>query len=209
MIKSVIFDVDGVLVDSFEANFKFHQDLLIKTGYKPPTRKEYSKVFHMTMIEAIRSLTGSKDENEIIRIWQMGKDRIVPYHNELLTSPKNFEAVIEELKQKYILGIVTSRIHGGVFSLPPLKKFENDFKTVVYYDDTTKHKPDPEPLLLAAKRLGIKPSETVYIGDMESDIKAAKSAGMRIIIYSKENPPGADAITSSFYKLPDLIGSLK
>ncbi len=209
MIKAVIFDVDGVLVDSFEANFKFHQDLLIKTGYKPPTRKKYSKVFHMTMIEAIRSLTGSKDENEIKRIWQMGKDRVVSYHNELLTSPKNFEAVLEELKQKYILGIVTSRIHGGVFSLPQLKKFEDYFKTVVCYDDTVKHKPDPEPLLLAAEKLQIKPDEAVYIGDMESDIKAAKSAGMKIIIYSKENLPDADAITSSFYKLPDLIESLK
>jgi len=208
MIKAVIFDVDGVLIDSFEANLKFYHDLFIKTGYKAPTREEFLKMFHTTMIDVIRILTKSKDENEVKRIWQMGKDRVVPYPNELLTSPKNYESVIEELKQKYTLAIVTSRVRGGIFKLPQLTKYEDYFKTVVYYDDTVKHKPYPDPLLLAVKRLGIKPNEAVYIGDGDNDIRAAKSAGVKIIIYSKENLTGANVLTSSFEKLPNLINSL-
>ena len=56
------------------------------------------------------------------------------------------------------------------------------FRTAVAYEDTTRHKPHPEPLLLAANRLKIKPSGTVYIGDAASDMEAAKAAGMKFIL---------------------------
>ena len=100
MIKAVIFDVDGVLVNSFEANLKYHQDMLVKAGYKCPTREEYLNVFHMTTENVIRILTKSKDENEIKKIWQMGRDGVIPYHYEFLTSPKNYETVLKELRKK-------------------------------------------------------------------------------------------------------------
>lgn len=208
MIKAVIFDVDGVLINSFEANLKFYQNLLSYAGYKPPTRKTYLKMYHMTMFDVIRIVTNSKDINEINRIWLMGKKREVPYPNELVSSPKNFKQVIIKLNKKYILGIVTNRIRGGVFKLPQLARFESYFKAVVYYEDTAKHKPDPEPLLLAVKKLAVKPRETVYIGDAESDMKAAKAAGMKIVIYSQDQLKSADKITSVFNELPDLIVSL-
>ena len=59
MIKAVIFDIDGVLLDSFEANLKFFQDLMIKFGYLPPTKEEVPPIFHLNMWDAIRSLTKS------------------------------------------------------------------------------------------------------------------------------------------------------
>lgn len=208
MIKAVLFDVDGVLLDSFEANLKFYQDLFPKAGYKPPTRETFLNMFYMSMIDVIRVLTNSKDENEIKRIWQMGKNRVVRYPDELSSCPANLETVLNKLRKKYILGIVTSRVGGNLFKLPQLAKYEPYFKTAVYYEDTIKHKPDPEPLLLAVKRLDIKPEETIYIGDAATDVQAAKAAGMKIIIYSKNKLDGADAITSSIDKLADLIEGL-
>lgn len=56
MIKAIIFDVDGVLFDSFEANFKFYEDLFNKAGYIPPTRKEYPKLFHLPMMDVIKKI---------------------------------------------------------------------------------------------------------------------------------------------------------
>lgn len=208
MIKAVIFDVDGVLIDSFEANLKFYQDLFKHTGHTPITREKFKDMFHMTMTDVIRNVTKLKDETEIKKIWQMGKDRVVPYPHELITTPKNYDKVLEELNNKYVLGIVTSRIRGGVFKLPQLSRFENHFKAVVYYEDTTKHKPHPQPLLLGVERLGLKPGETVYVGDTEVDIQAAKAAGTKIVIYSKEKLGGADKSTSKFDELPRLIESL-
>jgi pyrophosphatase PpaX len=55
------------------------------------------------------------------------------------------------------------------------------FETIVGGDETERHKPDPEPLLLAAKRMGANPAETAYVGDSPFDVMAAKAAGMHAI----------------------------
>ena len=82
------------------------------------------------------------------------------------------------------------------------------FRVAISYQDTINHKPHPEPLLLATKKLKVEPEESVYIGDVENDIKAGKAAGMKVIIYSKNQFSNADLCTSSFKKLPELIASL-
>jgi len=205
MIKAVLFDVDGVLIDSFDANLKFYQDLFVKNGYKSLTRETFLTISHMTMIDVIKIVTKSKDESEINRIWKMGKDGVIPYSDNLLVSPQNYDLVIERLKEKYMLGIVTNRVQGHVFLTKQIAKYENYFKTVICYEDTKKHKPHPNPLLLAAKRLGITPQEAVYVGDTASDVEAAKGAHMKVILYSKDNLSDADAATSIFGNIPKLI----
>ena len=52
------------------------------------------------------------------------------------------------------------------------------FDTIVGGDETEKHKPDPEPLLLGAQRMNADPTETAYVGDSPFDMRAAKAAGM-------------------------------
>lgn len=208
MIKAVLFDIDGVLVDSFEANLKFYQDLLSKAGYSPPTRKQFSKLFHSTMFDVIKTITKSTSEKEIQKIWEMGNRREVRYPLELLSTPLNLEKTLLRLHKTYSLGIVTSRIKNGVFEIPQLAKLQHIFSTVVTYEDTTNHKPHPEPLLLAIHQLGIHPDDAIYIGDLNNDIQAAKAANMKIIMYSKSTFANADACTSSFKDLPALIATI-
>lgn len=208
MIKAVIFDVDGVLLDSFEANFKFFQGLFGKCGYRPPTREEYKLLFHMNLMDSIKIVTKLDDEEEIKKIWELGRSRETGYDLSLLKTPRGASEVIKKLAKEYLLGIVTSRIEESIYESPKLAKLKNNFKISVAYQHTTNHKPHPEPLLFAAEKMGVKPKECVYVGDLESDIVAARAAGMKIIIYSKDKFPLADAYTSSFIKIPDLIKSL-
>lgn len=207
MLKAVIFDIDGVLADSLEANLVFFQDLMKKTGYKPPTRKEYIPIFHLNMKDAVKHLTQSDSTEEVERIWKMGFDREVRYPLELITLPINTKETLEVLNKKYLLAIVTSRIRNSVFEIPQLAMLQDFFKVSIAYEDTVNHKPHPEPLLLAAKKLNLKPSEIVYIGDAESDVKAAKAANMKIATYPKLLE-GADGSISSFSNLPKLVESL-
>ncbi|HCB35084.1 MAG: hypothetical protein A2W52_03585 [Candidatus Taylorbacteria bacterium RIFCSPHIGHO2_02_49_25] len=209
VVKAVIFDIDGVLLDSFEANLKFFQNLMKKTGYRPPTRKEFSALFHLSMMDTIRELTESISEEEIKKIWELGRSRKVEYDVERLTMPDTAEEVVKELDKQYLLGIVTSRVKESVYESPKLAKLKRYFKVAVSYQDTANHKPHPEPLLLAAQKLKVQPEECVYIGDVENDVTAARAAGMRVIIYSKNQLNHADARTSSFSKLPRLVASLQ
>ena len=102
---------------------------------------------------------------------------------------------------------MTSRT-GSTFNIPQLSHLKNYFKVEVLYEETKNHKPHPEPLLLAAQKLGIPPSECVYIGDSESDMIAAKDAGMRRIAYSTQIFPDAEAQISSFEELSEIIANL-
>ncbi|MDD3284794.1 MAG: HAD family hydrolase [Patescibacteria group bacterium] len=204
-IKAVIFDIDGVLLDSFEANLKFFQNLMTEFNYKPPTRENFKETFHLSMLDVVKYFTNSTDEEEINKIWEAGRDRGSLYPMELLKIPENVELVLEELNKNYLLGLATSRVKESIYSIPQLAKLEKYFKVAISFCDTVRHKPYPDPLLKAAGKLGIKPEQCVYIGDLESDMLAAKAAGMKIIIYSKDKVDGADYQTSSFEEIIELV----
>ncbi len=77
------------------------------------------------------------------------------------------------------LGIVTAKRHSSVgLAFDRFPALSSSFDVVIAHEDTDRHKPDPEPVLLAVERLDGTPSEAVYVGDSPFDIGAAKAAGV-------------------------------
>ena len=206
MLKAVIFDIDGVLLDSQQANIKFFQDLLEKAEYKRPSEKEALQVLHLTMWDAIKALTKERSKPKLKVVWEMGHH--VKYPLELLKMPKDAKSVVKKLGKDYKLAIVTSRIEKGVEDFFQISNLRRQFRVVVSFEDYTNPKPHPEPLLVALKRLKMKPKEVVYIGDTESDIKSAKAAGIKIIMYSKSVHKSADINVASFKEIPGAIAKI-
>jgi len=206
-IKAVIFDIDGVLVDSFDANLKFIQDIFKKKGRKPITRSQYEKRgFNLPLKDVIRVFGQCKNEKEVEETFLLVNK--VKYPNYLYKFPKNLQGIIKKISKSYKLAIVTSRVKRGVDEVLQSSKTKKYFPIMVYYGQYKNPKPSPEPLLLAAKRLKIKPQEAVYIGDSFTDIQAAKAAGMKMILFSKNKMKGADLTTNRFADLPKLIATL-
>ena len=58
---------------------------------------------------------------------------------------------------------------------------ETLFEIAIFHDDTARHKPEPDPLLLAAERAGLPPEDVVYVGDSIHDVAAGRAAGMRTV----------------------------
>lgn len=207
MIKAVLFDVDGVLIDSFAANLKFFHDLFSHFGYTPPTAEEYKSLFQWNMKEVIRRVTKSESEEEVRRIWEAGKGRVVPYDMDMLSVTEGASPVIEDLHRHYALGIVTSRVSADVFRHPDLAPLHGHFGAIVSYGDTEQHKPHPEPVLLALRKLGVSARETVFVGDGEVDSQAARAAGVSFIAF--RNPSlDADVHIESLGDLPAIVASL-
>lgn len=202
MIKAILFDVDGVLLDSFEANLVFFQNLMEATGYPKPTKKDYTLLFYKTLHDTVQSLIKNNDEKEINRICGLVDEIDGP--EPLLT--RGAKEIVKDLSSKYKLGIVTGRIRSYCFE-PPLNILEKLFDISVAYEDTKKHKPDPEPLLLAVQKLELQPKECIYIGDAESDFLAATSAKMNFVLYGKNKIRGIDLTISDFKELPKLINN--
>jgi N-acetyl-D-muramate 6-phosphate phosphatase len=203
MIKAIIFDVDGVLLDSFESNFEWFCNLMRLAGYRPPTKEEYAKLFHLSGADALRTFPGISDNQEFERIWKLrdvteSKPPVLRHGSR---------SVLEALGKKYKLGIVTNRVRQYAFE-PPLDSLKSFFRVSIAFEDTEKHKPDPEPLWLAAKKLGIQPNECVYVGDAETDLLAARSAGMQFVLFSRNQVSDVVIRTSDFAQLPELIDKL-
>jgi len=106
MIKAVIFDVDGVLVNSQNSNVAFFQRLLSKFGYQHITKEQVLECFHLPMLQTIEKLTGLKDAAEIQRIFDLGASDMSLRDSSLLEFPEKLEEVLERLHQKYRLAIV-------------------------------------------------------------------------------------------------------
>ena len=136
MIKAIIFDVDGVLIDSFESNLKFLQNLMSHFGYPLPTRDHYHDLHHRTLKDNIKILTQLTDEDEIAKIIKIAHDNtIINDATELVVTPPNLIQALKLLSKKYQLAIVTqsSRFKQRAKSIPHLSEFIHLFEVVVDY----------------------------------------------------------------------------
>ncbi len=204
MIKAILFDIDGVLLDSEESNREFFRRVLGRFGYKAPTKEEYRKAFHLTLRDAIGALTEEKDEKKIAEMWNYGTT-LPDYPDDLLKIPEGLTETIEQLKKKYKLGIVTSRLKIGVeefFNFSGLKKY---FDTAVFLEDYSRPKPDPECLFLALSRLKVKPKETVYVGDAEADMIAAQKAEVYFVLFPENSLIKTSFAAKDFRDIPKVI----
>jgi len=210
MIKAILFDVDGVLVDSRWANWDFFNRLWKKYGFNFISKKDYAKkYFNLTLKEVIKTLLANLDSKKQEKIFQTG--RKMKYNYKAMKFPRGEKKIIQELSRDYQLAIVSGRIRRGIEGYLSFSGLRKNFKVVVAYEDYTKTKPDPEPLLVALKRLNLKPQEAIYVGDSQSDLLAAKTIGMKFICFygiSEKIFKEADINIKTFAELPKAIENL-
>jgi pyrophosphatase PpaX len=113
--------------------------------------------------------------DELVNVYRAHNE---PLHDELVCCAGMDDVLVRLKAEGRRLGIVTAKRRQTVelaFARIPIAHL---FETVVGGDETARHKPDPEPLLLALDRLGARAAEAAYVGDAPFDIKAAKAAGL-------------------------------
>lgn len=198
MVRAVIFDLDGTLGDTF--------GLIIaawNAAVRPVLGFEHSA-------EEVIARFGIPDTAMLRRelpeaAWEEAIARFHEHYEAEHGMAQVFAGVPEmlgELRQRGLkLGLMTGK--GRRSTMTTLRQFgwSEMFEAVVTGEDTTNQKPAPDGLLLAAKQLGLRPDECVYVGDSPGDIAAGKAAGMRTLaaawhtVYVEQLPQcGADAI---------------
>lgn len=206
MVKAIIFDIDGVLADSIDAVTKFNQDILEAIGYPMPTQEEVRAVFHLSRPDVLRALMKTTSDEEVSRALHMADT--LPYPQHLMKTGDVVKKVVEKLNDTYPLGIATSKYRRTTEEYLTYAGLRQFFSAVVTFEDTTEHKPHPEPLILATSILGFTPEECVYVGDSNSDIAAARACAMKIIGYSDTATAQTDSHTDTFTDIPYLIAQL-
>ncbi len=189
MIKVVLFDVDGVLVDSKGANYQYVRDTMKKFGYDV-SRKDYEMLFHHTGRAVVKALVPGIDEAELEEIRKHQNKVSSDYFRFARLNP-GVRETLEWLEQKGIrMGVVTNR-SSSAGKILEFFNIGSYFDVVVTAGDVEKQKPDPEPLMKAVGVLGVVPAEAAYIGDSESDVDSANAAGLVSVFYSDKGNKNA------------------
>lgn len=219
MFKCVIFDMDGVIIDSEPIHFEVEKRLLKDLGVAVSHEESHSFVGTASR-EMWSHLKGKyKLDRSVEELVEMEK---TSYMDHLL-SQENLKPIpgvaelIEELYRNRVELVVASSASIEEIEVV-LEKFNlaRFFKTKVSADEVESGKPAPDTYLYAAQMTGADPEAYIAIEDSKNGVKAAKSAGMRCIGFKNPNSgrqdlSSADTIINSFseinyQRLPEIYG---
>jgi pyrophosphatase PpaX len=206
----VLFDLDGTVIDSgaiILASMRHAAKEVL--GAEPPDEELMAAVGGPGLEAQMHALAPDRVD-ELVSVYRAHNE---PLHEGLVCCPGIDDLLVRLKDEGRRLGIVTAKRRKTValaFDQIPL---EHLFETVVGGDETERHKPDPQPLLLALERLGAKAEDAAYVGDAPFDIKAAKAAGVFSIgvtwggIHARERLEGEqpDAIVDSAEELYGVL----
>ena len=177
-IKLVLFDLDGVLIDS-KKNMQISWSAVQKDfGIKIPF-KNYFKNIGLPFKEILKKLFIKENLNKIERTYN--KESICHF-SKIKLYPGVNKTLKDLNRRKITLGIVTSKDRSRTIKL--IKKFKMNIKLVVAHSRKLRGKPFPDQLLKAIKMAKLNQLNTIYIGDMLVDYKAAKNSKISFV-YTK------------------------
>lgn len=202
-LAAVIFDFDGVVIDSHEAHERSWFALAAELG-KELARETFVSTFGQRN-ESILPFLGWAEQGDRERIQQLG-DRKEGLYREILRAEgieplPGVEALLENLAAAGIpCAIGTSTPRANVECVLEITGLGGFFQDIAASEDVTRGKPDPEVFLKAAAKLGAEPADCVVIEDAHVGIRAARAAGMKAVAVTTTHP--AESLAP---EMPDRI----
>ena len=204
MTRAILWDMDGVLVNSMEFHYQAYREVLSEFG-RDLSREEYlGSLIGLRNYVILRRLLGDLPQEETERLMAAkeaafrrrvaGNVQALPGAAELVR-----RARVAGLKQAIVSSTPCENIELVVDSLG----LRSMFDTLVGEEDAQHGKPDPEGFLVAAERLSVPPADSVVLEDAPEGIAGGKAAGMRCIGVTTTRPPqklaqaGADLVVPS------------
>jgi HAD superfamily hydrolase (TIGR01509 family) len=194
-IEAVVFDLDGVLVDSEHVWDAARKELAAGEG-RPWPEQASRDMMGMSSLEWSRymhEVVGLPEPPEEISAKVVLRLEEI-YRRELPLIDGAVEAV-ERLAERWPLGLASSSNRELIDLVLELSGLARHFLATVSSEEVPRGKPAPDVYLEAARRLGVSPARCAAVEDSENGIRSAKSAGMRVLaIPNPRYPPAEDAL---------------
>jgi len=211
-VKAVIFDMDGVIVDS-ETYWNASELLFLKRIIPNWDESIHKRIVGMCVPDVYKLISNEKtitvDEKEFTRLYEEQAQKIYGKQAQL------FLGVVELLKSLTVpIALASSARRSWIDAVLDRFDIRGYFSINLSVEDLgCAGKPSPEIYLEAAKQLGIAPKDCIVIEDSDNGIKAAKSAGMRCIGFKNGVTHGqtleeADEIIDDIRQLSSLLTNL-
>ncbi len=211
-LRAVVFDFDGVIVDSEPLHFRSLRDALRPEGVEI-TEEEYLRVYlAYDDREAIRLALEQHGERTDPARREDIEARKVEIFARLIPEVPVFEGardLVRALEEEMPLAIASGARHEEVDAILRGVGLRDAFETIVGAEDAERTKPDPAPYLEAARRLaartpGLAPGECVAFEDSMAGIAAALGAGMKVVGVAHSYP--AEKLRSAHRVVDSLVG---
>jgi pyrophosphatase PpaX len=177
--QTVLFDLDGTLIDSgaiILASMRHAAEIVLER--RIPDEELMAAVGGPGLVAQMRALDPERVD-ELVRVYREHNE---PLHAELQACEGILDALPLLRRRGARLGIVTAKRLATVrLAFEVISDLEPYFDVVVGSDETERHKPHPEPILLALERLGAEPGDAASVGDSPFDVQAAKAAGVHAV----------------------------
>jgi HAD superfamily hydrolase (TIGR01509 family) len=213
-LKAIIFDMDGVIIDSEPLHFKLEKELLEELGGKI-NKKEHEAFVGTTDYYMWKTFKGKFNlKYSVEEMIKIKKERFIENIHKIELVDNFYEFMLKMYEEGFLMGLASSNNKNAVDAI--VKKFQLDkyLKFIISGEEVSKGKPNPEIFLTAAKKMNVKPSECLVIEDATNGITAAKSAGMKCIGLKSSNSGNqdlskADLVINNFNELSlDIIKKL-
>ena len=207
MLKSVIFDLDGVIVDSHPAHLRAWKKFLLSVG-KSATEAELEFVRDgRKKIDILRHFLGDLDRREI-QAYGHEKDLLFKEEARGVSTVAGIRDLLNQLNRAGLPMAVASsgsgeRVH-YILDLLGLREY---FATVVTGDEVANGKPDPAIFRQAAEKLQVPPSDSLAFEDSVSGVRAARAAGMRCLGIATPHRAQSLLQAGAQAVLPDFVGT--
>ncbi|VVB61357.1 Glyceraldehyde 3-phosphate phosphatase [uncultured archaeon] len=183
MIRAVIFDLDGTLVDAFAGHLWAYDEAAKKLNMPKMTRKVFSKYYGQSGTEIIRQFLKKpfvdKTVEELARVkrefFSSGGSTFV------VALPSVVDFISELEKRKIPMAVASSARKVEIEMMLQKIGVRNKIQEIVSADDIKNSKPHPEIFLKAAEKLNVAPKDCVVFEDSPWGVMAAKAAGMKCI----------------------------
>lgn len=207
-MRAVLFDFDGVVVQSERLHMKTFLQLLEPYGVKVAEERWYREFAGTGSRHIFEVLCSEFRVPEDVGALVERRKKIYEAHvraGELKETP-GVRQFLLLLREKGVKAAIVSGSHRtNVAVALAVLGLEGMFELIVSGDDLPQRKPDPEPFLRAARKLGVRPSECVAVEDSPSGSRAALAAGMRLVVVrspASKDLYGYDAIIDDFSEFP-------
>jgi beta-phosphoglucomutase len=212
---AVIFDMDGVLIDSNPYHKIALQQFCTKYGFNLNDEELKNRIYGRTNKEWIRNLFGHDITEEELRKYALEKEELYrKLYAKDISPVKGLLIFLTSLRSKGIKrAIGTSAPRGNVdFTLKSIDA-SHFFDIILDESDVEKGKPDPEIYIKCARAVGYAPANCIVIEDSISGLSAAKASGAKVIgistTHSKEEMTDADLVITDFDEItPESLQKL-